>query len=144
MCNGCSTVEPSGEVPGTECLPFELKVIADILSSSQTSLCVPGAGVRTILSSSALEVLSMPRAMENRMVLTWAQGSWAPALPCSCPCRERQDHNEGVFIQSLKAGRCWSWTGNVPNVFFLGKKNSNLEGNGNLQTFHSEMEQQHQ
>lgn len=65
MCNDCSTVEPSGEVPGTECLPFELKVIADILSSSQTSLCVPGAGVRTILSSSALEVLSMPRAMEN-------------------------------------------------------------------------------
>lgn len=50
----------------------------------------------------------------------------------------------GVFIQSLKAGRCWSWTGNVPNVFFLGKKNSNLEGNGNLQTFHSGMEQQHQ
>lgn len=65
-----------------------------------------------------------------------------PALPCSsCPCRERQDHNEGVFIQSLKSGRCWPWTGNVPNVFFLGKKNSNLEGNGNLQTFHSGMEQ---
>lgn len=65
MCNGCSRVESSGEVPGTECPPFELKVIADVLSSSQTSLCVLGAGVRTILSSSALEVLSLPRAVEN-------------------------------------------------------------------------------
>lgn len=52
MCNGCSRVEPIGEVPAPEmCFTFELKVIVEVLFSSQTRdlacVCL-GQGVRTV------------------------------------------------------------------------------------------------
>lgn len=87
--------------PVVRCLAlvsFGLKVIAEVLSSSHTSLCVPGAGVRTILSSSALEVLSMPGPW--RMALTRAQGSFLPD-PAPPVHAERSETKIRVFLFSL-------------------------------------------
>lgn len=65
----------------------------------------------------------------------------APALPCSVHCRERQGHM-GCFYLVFEDRKVLALDRKCGHMFSLDKKISSLEGNENLQTFHSGMEHQ--
>lgn len=126
----------------------ELKTIAEASSSqTQRQACVclgqvleqPPACVHMLQ-----ETLSMPRAVVIGIHLGRrgpCSAMQAPALPCSVQCRERQGHM-GCFYLVFEDRKVLALDRKCGHMFSLDKKISSLEGNENLQTFHSGMEHQ--